>query len=177
VLADGAGGDGRRHRSVLSDARAFAEPPCRTGGERRTSRGSRRWSRILQGDPLRGPTRWRPAVATTPASGAVDWRAPSRGLRGGLHAKTIRAAPGSRRAPGAGPVRRLPLPKRLASCRRHAHGGNPCHGLDSRRCVRVRQRCLPDDVGGQVRQARRRPRHLQLPPRPLRLLRLPRVEP
>jgi para-nitrobenzyl esterase len=38
-------------------------------------------------------------VATAPAGGPVGGCAPSRGLRGGLHAKTIRAAPGSRRAP------------------------------------------------------------------------------
>ena len=173
VLAGGAGGGDRcRHR------RAFADAPGRAGGERRTAGGGRRRRRVLQGHPLRGAPRGRPAVAAAPAGGAVDGRAPGRGVRGGLHAGTVRPAPGRQ----VRPRRRLPSEDclflnvwRPASATPGAklpvmvwiHGGGFMGGSGS----------SPDHVGGPVRQAGRRPRQPQLPPGALRLLRVPRVEP
>ena len=92
VLAGRAGGrDECWHRGACASACS------REGGWRRIARRGRRRSRLLQGHPLRGASRRRPAVAAAPAGGAVDGRAPGRGVRGELHAGTVRpAAPGRR---------------------------------------------------------------------------------
>ena len=75
---------------------ACASAGSREGGYRRAARRGRRRSRLLQGHPLRGASCRRPAVAAAAAGGAVDGRAPGRGIRGELHAGTIRRAASGR---------------------------------------------------------------------------------
>ena len=129
-------------RRIVAGGRAFADGPARAGGERRPARRGRRRSRVLQRHPLRGAARRRPAVAAAPAGGEVDWRTPGRGVRGGLHAGTVRPAPGRRRARAAGALGRLPVPERLAPRERHASGEAARDGLDLRGRIRGRLGCL-----------------------------------
>ena len=150
----------------------------RSYGWRAASFGcGRRRRRVLQGDPLRGAPRRRPAVATAPTGGAVDGRAAGRGIRSGLHAGAVRPAPSPRCASGAGLVRGLPVPERLAPRERHDRGEAARDGLDSRGRIHGRLGRLAQHVGRPVRQAGRCARQRQLPPGALRLLRVPRIQP
>ena len=172
MLAAGAGdGDERRHRCALASA------PRRAGGDWRAARRGRRRSRLLQRHPLRRAPRGRLAVASAPAGGAVDGRAPGSGIRGGLHAGTVRptAIGCGRGARCSGSLRGLPLPERLAP-RRPDRPQSARDGLDLWGRVHGRLQFLAQHVGRRVRQAGRRPRRHELPCGALRLLRASGLE-
>jgi hypothetical protein len=104
----------------------------------------------FKGIPFAAPPGGRPAVAAASTGGAMDRRAPSDGIRGGLHAGTARPSRAGC-ASGASVVGRLSVPECLASRERRARGEVARHGLDLWGRIRVRLERHTLNLGDSVR--------------------------